>query len=126
MTKIKCALLVIVMLVVGNASFAQERDIEVNPLSVYPILDHDIMFKKRVWRRMDLREKQNRPFFAFNNEITKIIIEAVKAGILHPYENDSLRTRMSREKFLENLKMPDLGGGLTEEEKALGFGTRPA
>ena len=122
MTKIKCALLVIVMLVVGNASFAQERDIEVNPLSVYPILDHDIMFKKRVWRRMDLREKQNRPFFAFNNEITKIIIEAVKAGILHPYENDSLRTRMSREKFLENLKMPDLGGGLTEEEKALGFG----
>lgn len=112
----------VAMLVVGSNSYAQERELEVNPLSVYPILNHDIMFKKRVWRRMDLKEKQNRPFFAFNNEITKIIIEAVQAGILHPYLNDSLKTRMSKEQFLENLKMPDLGGGLTEEEKALGFG----
>ena len=29
---------------------------------------------------------------------------------------------MSREAFLENLQMPDTGGGLTEEEKAMGFG----
>ena len=29
---------------------------------------------------------------------------------------------MSKEQFLENLKLPDMGGGLTEEEKALGFG----
>ncbi len=110
------------ILVVGGPALAQERELSVNPLSVYPILDHDVMFKKRVWRRMDLKEKQNRPFFAFNNEITKIVIEAVQAGILHPYVNDSLKTRMSKEEFLENLKMPDLGGGLTEEEKALGFG----
>ncbi|MDN5216553.1 gliding motility protein GldN [Fulvivirgaceae bacterium BMA12] len=122
MIKIRCALLMIALMAVGTFSYAQERELNVNPNSVYPILNHDVMFKKRVWRRMDLREKQNRPFFAFNNEITKIIIEAVQAGILHPYMNDSLRTRMSKEQFLENLKMPDLGGGLTEEEKALGFG----
>ncbi len=122
MIKIRCALLMIALMAVGTFSYAQERELNVNPNSVYPILNHDVMFKKRVWRRMDLREKQNRPFFAFNNEITKIIIEAVQAGILHPYLNDSLRTRMSKEQFLENLKMPDLGGGLTEEEKALGFG----
>lgn len=122
MIKMKCALLMITLLLAGSFSYAQERELTVNPNSVYPILNHDVMFKKRVWRRMDLREKQNRPFFAFNNEITKIIIEAVQAGILHPYANDSLKTRMSKEQFLENLKMPDLGGGLTEEEKALGFG----
>lgn len=92
-----------------------------NPNSVHPIHESDIMFKKTLWRRMDLNEKQNRPFFAFNNEITKIIIEAVKAGILHPYMNDSLKTRMSKEQFLENLKLPDAGAGLTEEEKAMGF-----
>ena len=34
-----------------------------NPNSVYPIHEDNIMFKKRVWRRMDLREKQNIPFF---------------------------------------------------------------
>ncbi len=123
MTKFRSALLIVVMLVVGStASYAQERELAVNPLSVYPILDHDIMFQKKVWRRMDLKEKQNRPFFAFNNEISKIIIEAVQAGILHPYVNDSVKTRMSKEQFMENLKMPDLGGGLTEEEKELGFG----
>ena len=122
MIKMKCALLMTTLLLAGSFSYAQERELTVNPNSVYPILNHDVMFKKRVWRRMDLREKQNRPFFAFNNEITKIIIEAVQAGILHPYVNDSLKTRMSKEQFLENLKMPDLGGGLTEEEKALGFG----
>lgn len=122
MIKIRCALILVALLVVGGSSFAQERELSINPNSVYPILDHDVMFKKRVWRRMDLKEKQNRPFFAFNNEITKIIIEAVQAGILHPYANDSLKTRMSKEDFLVNMKMPDLGGGLTEEEKALGFG----
>lgn len=113
--------MMLAFLTVGT-SYAQERDITVNPNSVYPILNHDVMYKKRVWRRMDLREKKNRPFFAFNNEITKIIIDAVKAGILHPYKNDSVKTRMSKEEFLENIKMPDLGGGLTDEEKALGFG----
>jgi len=122
MMKIRFALLTVVMITMGLGGYAQEKELSVNPNSVYPILNHDIMFAKRVWRRMDLKEKQNRPFFAFNNEITKIIIEAVQAGILHPYMNDSLKTRMSKEQFLENLKLPDMGGGLTEEEKALGFG----
>ena len=121
MKNLRYAIMMLAFLIVGT-SYAQERDISVNPNSVYPILNHDVMYKKRVWRRMDLKEKKNRPFFAFNNEITKIIIDAVKAGILHPYKNDSVKTRMSKEEFLENIQMPDLGGGLTEEEKALGFG----
>ena len=101
---------------------AQETPNYVNHNSTSGIPDYDIMYKKRLWRRMDLKEKQNRSFFAFNNEITKLIIEAVNAGVLFPYKNDSLLTRMSKEEFLENLKMPDYGGGaLTEEEKAMGF-----
>lgn len=93
-----------------------------NPNSVNPIHANDIMYEKRVWRRMDLTEKQNLPFFAYNNEITKIIIEAVKAGLLPVYLNDSLKTRMTKEEFLEQMKIPDYGGGgLTEEEKQMGF-----
>jgi gliding motility associated protien GldN len=79
------------------------------------------MYKKRVWRRMDFKEKQNQGFFSSNNEITKIIIEAVKRGDLYPYQNDSLKRRMTKEEFIENLQIPETGGGLTEEEKALGF-----
>ena len=101
---------------------AQEQSMEYNENSVYPIRESDILLKKRIWRRVDLNEKQNKPFFAYNNEISKIIIEAVKAGVLTPYTNDSLKTRMSREDFVEKLQIPNQGGGLTEEEKAMGFG----
>jgi gliding motility associated protien GldN len=114
----------VILATVGAASpaEAQETPNYVNHNSTSGIPDYDIMYKKRLWRRMDLMEKQNRSFFAFNNEITKLIIEAVNAGVLFPYKNDSLLTRMSKEEFLENLKMPEYGGDvLTEEEKALGF-----
>lgn len=105
---------------------AQERASEYNENSVHPIRESDIMLRKRIWRRIDLNEKQNKPFFSFNNEISKILVEAVKAGVLTPYVNDSLTTRMSREDFLQNLQLPDAGGGLTEEEIAMGFGQEEA
>jgi gliding motility-associated GldN-like protein len=101
---------------------AQRKVNGFNPNSVLPIHTNDIMYEKRVWRRMDLEEKQNLPFFAFNNEITKIIIDAVKAGLIPVYKNDSLLSRYTKEEFLENLKIPDYGGGgLTKEEKEMGF-----
>ena len=109
-------------LAVSSPVVAQEKSMEYNENSVRPIRESDILLKKRVWRRIDLKEKQNKPFFAYNNEISKILIEAVKAGVLTPYANDSLKTRMSREDFIANLEMPNVGGGLTEEEKAMGFG----
>jgi gliding motility associated protien GldN len=89
-----------------------------------PIRNSDKMYQNTLWWRMDLREKQNEPFFASENEITKIIIEAVKAGVLRPFENDSLNTRMAMNQFLENLKMndgggtdPKIDGGIWDEEE---------
>jgi hypothetical protein len=87
-----------------------------NPNSVHPIHEDNIMFKKRVWRRMDLNEKQNIPFFSSGNEITKHIIESAKAGIIPIYETDSLINRRTKEEFLEALENPQLqdlnaGGG---------------
>ena len=124
MKQLSYVLALVFLATVGATSptVAQETTNYVNHNSTAGIPDYDIMYKKRLWRRMDLKEKQNRSFFAFNNEITKIIIEAVDAGVLFPYKNDSLLTRMSKEEFLENLKMPSYGGDqLTEEEKAMGF-----
>ena len=48
------------------------------------------MWKKTLWRRVDLKEKQNKPFFAINREISKIIFEAVQRGVLIPYNSDSV------------------------------------
>jgi len=89
-----------------------------NDNSVRPIPKYEQLYKKRVWRRMDLKEQQNKPFFAFNNEITKILIQEVKKGTLQPYVNDdSLKNKMPMEDFLKKLKIP----GMDEEEDD-GFG----
>ena len=92
-----------------------------NP-SARPIPESDVLFKKTVWRKIDLREKQNRPLFSENREITKVLIEAVKSGELVAYKTDSVNVPLSREEFLANMTGKDMGGGLTEEEIAAGFG----
>jgi len=103
---------VLIMILVTPAAYSQETVSEYDPNSVKQIPKYEQFYKKRVWRRMDLKEKQNQAFFAFNNEITKIIIEAVKAGTLQPYKNDSLKTMMTLEEFNENMKLP----GIDDEE----------
>ena len=92
-----------------------------NP-SARPIPDHDILFKKTVWRKIDLREKQNKPMFSENREITKIIIEAVKSGELVAYKSDSVNTPITREEFIANMTPKESGEQLSEEEIAAGFG----
>lgn len=93
-----------------------------NPNSVRPIAESDQLYATRVWRRIDLREKQNKPFFSENRQITKTIIDAVMNGTLYPYTSDSLNTRMSKEQFIENLSIPIDDAGPTEDEIAMGFG----
>jgi hypothetical protein len=111
------------MLTIISSSFAQERDeFGYNPNSLRPIHNDDQLFKKTLWYLIDLKEKQNKPFFAKNMQITKVIIDAVKAGILRPYNTDSLQTRMSFDQFTQNLTIPGGEAGLSEEEKAMGFG----
>ena len=94
--------------------------LEFNENSVEPIPEPYILFRRRVWREIYLKERQNKPFFARDREITKLIVEGVKAGILTPYMDDSLTDEMSTEQFLENLHLPK-EEGLSAEEKALGF-----
>ena len=105
---------------------AQEKDNKgKNPDSVRPIDESNIMWKQRLWRRMDLNEKQNQPFFSKGNEITKYLIEWVQSGVLQPYRNDSLKTKISKEDFMKNLVMENSIGdnALSDAEKAAGFGT---
>ncbi|GAA4310805.1 gliding motility protein GldN [Nibribacter koreensis] len=92
-----------------------------NP-SARPIPPSDVMFKKTVWRLIDLREKQNKPMFSPGKEITKLIVEAVKRGELQPYATDSLNRPITAQEFLTAIS-PAQGGAtvLTEEEKKAGF-----
>ncbi|MCZ2486841.1 gliding motility protein GldN [Aquirufa antheringensis] len=105
-------------------AWAQETSLNPNPNSAHPIDEADIQYRAQIWRRMDLNEKINQPFFAENNQISKFLIDGVKAGVLPPYSNDSLNTKLSLEQFLERLKLKGKleNGGLTAEEIAAGFG----
>jgi hypothetical protein len=108
---------------------AQEKDNKgKNPDSVRPIDESNIMWKQRLWRRMDLQEKQNQPFFSKGNEITKYLIEWVQSGVLQPYRTDSLKTKITKEDFMKNLVMENSIGdnALSDAEKAAGFGTESA
>ncbi len=80
-----------------------------NPLSLRQVHESYLMWKKTLWRRVDLKEKQNKPFFARNREISKIIIEAVERGVLIPYNSDSVNDSnvMSREEFIQNIQLAD-------------------
>ena len=91
-----------------------------NPLSLRQVHESYLMWKKTLWRRVDLNEKQNKPFFARNRELSRIIINAVKEGVLIPYSSDSVNDRnvMSREDFIDAMKP-------SEEEEEEEFGDDP-
>lgn len=116
--------LLMVFVVLGFYAQAQEKPVPPNQNSVRPIDEASIHYKARLWRRMDLNEKINQPFFSKNNEITKFIMDWVKSGVLVPYTNDSLTTKLTYEKFLENLKMEEQSqqSALSDAEKAAGSG----
>jgi Gliding motility associated protein GldN len=108
---------------------AQEKDNKgKNPDSVRPVDESNIMWKQRLWRRMDLNEKQNQPFFSKGNEITRYLMEWVQSGVLQPYRTDSLKTKITKEDFMKNLVMENSIGdnALSDAEKAAGFGTESA
>ncbi|MEY4383834.1 MAG: hypothetical protein RI995_1376 [Bacteroidota bacterium] len=92
--------------------------------AVRPVDDSNIHYRARLWRRMDMNEKINQPFFSVNNELSKFLVEWVEAGVLTPYKNDSLTVKLTLAQFKENMKMDEdlADAGLSEEEKAAGFG----
>ncbi|AFK02446.1 gliding motility associated protein GldN [Emticicia oligotrophica DSM 17448] len=109
-------------LIISQFAVAQEKSNNyLNPLSLRPIHEENVMFKTTLWRRIDLKEKQNQPLFSKGSEITRHLIDAVKAGLIEAYDNDSLTTRLTLEQFNERLLIKAEGGGLSEEEKAAGF-----
>lgn len=113
-----------ISLIISQFAVAQEKSNNyLNPLSLRPIHEENVMYKTTLWRRIDLKEKQNQPLFSKGSEITRHLIDAVKAGLIEAYDNDSLTTKLTLDQFMERLMLKGEGGGLSEEEKAAGFST---
>lgn len=106
------SILLLTLLLASITSFSQSEN-QTN--SIRPILDKDVMWKKRYTRIIDLREKQNKPFMAQNMELTKYLVAGILAGKLTPYKNDSLSTTMSINSFTKKLTIPSFNGPDEEE-----------
>ncbi|MDZ4715567.1 MAG: gliding motility protein GldN [Cytophagales bacterium] len=91
---------VLVLALVSNLAVAQEEEGQLNPNSLLNIPRYEQLYKVRAWRVIDLREKQNKGFFARGNEITKLLLKAISSGELADiYQRDSLTQKLSKEDF---------------------------
>lgn len=59
----------------------------------------DVLWAKRVWRVIDTRQKQNQPMQWPKNPLNLIIYNAIIAGKLTAYRDDSLSSYMTAEEF---------------------------
>lgn len=109
-------------LTLSLSASAQEQATTASSNGSYrPIPNSDIMFRKTIWRAVDLREKQNKPMFSEGKEISRVIIDAVKRGELVAYRNDSLTTTFTGAEVTSNMSYAESSAGLSDEEKAAGF-----
>lgn len=82
-----------------------------NPVGWQSVREADIMWKKRVWREIDTREKQNMAFRYPGDDYTgggyfiEIILDAVKKGKIKAYSNmdDRFTNALTKEQILEIL-----------------------
>jgi hypothetical protein len=89
-----------------------------------PIPPSDQMFRKSIWRQVDLREKQNKPMFSEGKEISRVILEAVKRGELQAYKNDSLTSTYTPTEVSTNMSYADETVKLSADEEAAGFSSK--
>jgi hypothetical protein len=106
----------------STAALAQEQATTASSTgSRRPIPLSDQMFRKSIWRAIDLREKQNKPMFSEGKEITRVILEAVKRGEIQAYQNDSLTSTFTPTEVSSNMSYADKTNELSDDEKAAGF-----
>ncbi|MBN9485305.1 MAG: hypothetical protein BGO70_02490 [Bacteroidetes bacterium 43-93] len=81
------------------------------PLLPQEVREADIMWKKRVWREIDIREKQNMAFrypgdsYTGGGSFIEIIVDAVKKGKIKAYSNmdDRFTAALTKEQILDFL-----------------------
>jgi gliding motility associated protien GldN len=85
-----------------TASFAQQDTI-VNPNSVEKIPYYEQLYRFRVWRTLDLNEKQNGGFKSAKSDIAQFLLKSIQSGAITVY-NDSLTSPLKPEEVVVSNK----------------------
>jgi len=81
-----------------TAVFAQQDTI-VNPNSVERIPYYEQLYRFRVWRTVDLQEKQNAGFKSAKSDIAKFLLQSIQSGAITAYD-DSVKNVQTPEQVL--------------------------
>jgi gliding motility associated protien GldN len=81
-----------------TASFAQQDTI-VNPNSVEKIPYYEQLYRFRVWRTVDLKEKQNAGLKSAKSDIAKFLLASIESGAIAPY-NETVTAVLRPEEVL--------------------------
>lgn len=81
------------------------------PLLPQNVRENDLMYKKRIWREIDIREKQNMAFrypgddYTGGGQFIEIILDAVSKGKIKAYSNmdDRFTTALTKEQIIDML-----------------------
>ncbi|WP_250238477.1 gliding motility protein GldN [Cardinium endosymbiont of Oedothorax gibbosus] len=76
-----------------------------SPHATRPIARAYVLYARKVWREIYLNEKQNGPCFMHGKEISKVIVDGAKNGLLTTYIDDTLTEIMPQAQFLKNLQI---------------------
>lgn len=90
----RIVLYTIVYLVLSIVAKAQQ------PIAPPAVREADVLFSKREWRIIDLREKNNKIAAWPKNPVTRILYEGVRTGQLKAYKTDSLKAFYNIEVFM--------------------------
>ncbi|MCC7467121.1 MAG: gliding motility protein GldN [Saprospiraceae bacterium] len=93
-----------------------EREVvrERQTLAYQPIREADILWEKRIWRVIDVREKMNLPFAAPESPLFKVLSDAILAGDLPAYSTQD-------DKFTKRLSPADVRSLLFKKDTVLVF-----
>lgn len=83
-------------------------------LSYQPIREADILWEKRIWRVVDVREKMNLPFSAPESPLFKILADGALAGDIAAYSTED-------DKFSKRLSPADIRGMLSVRDTIVVF-----
>lgn len=80
-----------ILFVVGYSSVFAQQDTIINPNSIERIPYYEQLYRFRVWRIVDLKEKQNAGFKSVKSDIAEFLVNNIQSGTL-PIYNETVET----------------------------------
>ncbi|MBA3899504.1 MAG: gliding motility protein GldN [Bacteroidetes bacterium] len=95
----------------GSTLFPLKNKLKITPVPYPSLRESDIMWSKRIWRRIDLREKINHPLYFPIEETTNyaalfdVIKQAISENIINAYDAsyDDFRKQLTIEEVMQSL-----------------------